>query len=276
MALARARPIAAGEGVAPAAREIGERLRAARLARGEALDEVAAYLRIRPAYLSALEAGDLRATPGGAYLSGFLRTYADHLGLDGRAAIRALAAELAAPTLRALEPPPRWHPPGAAPVGAALILAAGGAIGYALLAPDWLPRPGPETAPPAAAPAPTADAASATAAEVTPLVALRSIDSENAAAVPQGGDGRVVLLGHAPAWLQLRDGDGSFVRARALAAGEGLTPPARPRLAPSTGHAAGIGVLPDARSVGFVGPPGVVVRDLPLDPETLGARSPTR
>ena len=39
--------------------------------------------KIRPAYLAALEEGDLAAMPGPAYATGFLRSYADHLGLDG-------------------------------------------------------------------------------------------------------------------------------------------------------------------------------------------------
>ena len=42
-------------------RQIGQRLREARLARGEELRDIAAYLRIKPGYLAALEDGDLAA-----------------------------------------------------------------------------------------------------------------------------------------------------------------------------------------------------------------------
>ena len=64
--------------------EIGRRLRDARQERGEDLYDIADYLRIRPAYLFALEEGDFGATPGRPYALGFLRTYADYLGFDGQ------------------------------------------------------------------------------------------------------------------------------------------------------------------------------------------------
>ena len=69
---------------------VGRELRAARLARGEDLHDIAAYLRIRPAYLAALEQGDVAATPGGPMRPGFLRNYGDHLGLDGRSLVARL------------------------------------------------------------------------------------------------------------------------------------------------------------------------------------------
>ena len=65
-------------------REIGGRLRDARQERGEDLYDIADYLRIRPAYLFALEEGNFGATPGRPYALGFLRTYADYLGFDGQ------------------------------------------------------------------------------------------------------------------------------------------------------------------------------------------------
>jgi cytoskeleton protein RodZ len=64
-------------------REVGEQLRQVRLERGEELERVAEYLRIKPAYLHALEQGDVAALPGRTYALGFLRTYADYLGFNG-------------------------------------------------------------------------------------------------------------------------------------------------------------------------------------------------
>ena len=65
-------------------REIGRQLREARQRRGEDLYDIADYLRIRPAYLFALEEGAFDAMPGKPYALGFLRTYADYLGFDGQ------------------------------------------------------------------------------------------------------------------------------------------------------------------------------------------------
>ncbi len=73
---------------AEAAARAGEELREARLALGVTLEEAAERLRIRRPYLQALEEGRLSDLPGAAYAVGFLRTYAQALGLDAEAMIR--------------------------------------------------------------------------------------------------------------------------------------------------------------------------------------------
>jgi cytoskeleton protein RodZ len=60
----------------------GAMLRRRREALGLDPADIAAALRIKPAYVSALETGYPDQLPGPAYASGFLRAYADHLGLD--------------------------------------------------------------------------------------------------------------------------------------------------------------------------------------------------
>ena len=60
----------------------GAMLRRRREALGLDLADIAAALRIKPAYVSALETGYPDQLPGPAYATGFLRAYADHLGLD--------------------------------------------------------------------------------------------------------------------------------------------------------------------------------------------------
>lgn len=71
----------------------GADLRAARERLGWALPDVAVMLRIRPAYLEALECGRLSQLPGNVYALGFLRTYATALGLDAEEVARRFRAE---------------------------------------------------------------------------------------------------------------------------------------------------------------------------------------
>jgi cytoskeleton protein RodZ len=66
----------------PPASRVGNDLRTARERLGWALPDVAAHLRIRLPFLDALEAGRTDELPGTAYALGFLRTYAQALGLD--------------------------------------------------------------------------------------------------------------------------------------------------------------------------------------------------
>ncbi|HEX4324323.1 MAG TPA: RodZ domain-containing protein [Gaiellaceae bacterium] len=63
--------------------EIGESLREARLKRNLTPADVQKAIRIRDRYLQALEEERWELLPGDAYVKGFLRTYADYLGLDG-------------------------------------------------------------------------------------------------------------------------------------------------------------------------------------------------
>ena len=73
-----------------AANPIGERLRAAREAKGLSLDDVAGQTRIPIRHLQHIEDGAWDALPAITYSVGFARTYANTVGLNGN----ALGAEL--------------------------------------------------------------------------------------------------------------------------------------------------------------------------------------
>jgi transcriptional regulator with XRE-family HTH domain len=86
--------------------EIGSSLREARMRRGLELSQVERDTRIRPRYLMALEEEQFDVLPGPAYTRGFLRTYADYLGLDAQRFIDEYNSRFA----------PEEEPAGAAPV----------------------------------------------------------------------------------------------------------------------------------------------------------------
>jgi cytoskeleton protein RodZ len=64
--------------------EIGTSLREARLRQGIELPRVEADTKIRSKYLRALEEERFDVLPAETYVKGFLRTYAEYLGLDGQ------------------------------------------------------------------------------------------------------------------------------------------------------------------------------------------------
>jgi cytoskeleton protein RodZ len=70
------------------AAELGAMMREMRENLGHDLETVARDLRIRLVYLEAIEAGRLTDLPGNAYVSGFLRSYSDFLGLEGDEIVR--------------------------------------------------------------------------------------------------------------------------------------------------------------------------------------------
>ena len=64
--------------------EIGTSLREARSRRQIGLPQAEQATKIRAKYIRCLEDEDFDVLPSGTYVKGFLRTYADYLGLDGQ------------------------------------------------------------------------------------------------------------------------------------------------------------------------------------------------
>ena len=83
---------------------LGETLRQARLDKSVSLADAARDTRIRRSYLEALEAEDAASLPPPVYTRGFLRTYAEYLGLNAQAMV-----DLYQPPARR-EPSPQLRP----------------------------------------------------------------------------------------------------------------------------------------------------------------------
>ena len=74
---------------------IGQELRGARISRGEDLATVSRVLKIRKEHLEAMEDDNLSALPGRTYAVGFIRAYADYLGIDAAEAVERFKTEIA-------------------------------------------------------------------------------------------------------------------------------------------------------------------------------------
>ncbi|MEQ8356596.1 MAG: DUF4115 domain-containing protein [Kiloniellaceae bacterium] len=72
---------------------VGGLLRASRLRCGEELEVISDVLRIRRRHLQAIEDGDFDQLPGTTYAVGFIRAYADYLGLDAEEVVRRFKEE---------------------------------------------------------------------------------------------------------------------------------------------------------------------------------------
>jgi cytoskeleton protein RodZ len=73
---------------------VGATLKRARRERGLSLEDVEEATKIRSRYLQALEGEDFGALPDPVYVRGFVRTYADFLGLDGEELVRGMRSRL--------------------------------------------------------------------------------------------------------------------------------------------------------------------------------------
>lgn len=108
----------------PEALELGATLREMRLARKRDIDEIADELRIRSSYLQAIEEGRFADLPGSTYALGFVRAYADALGLDANDAARRFKAAMGAGSTQPNLILPSPVAEGRLPTGAVLLVAA--------------------------------------------------------------------------------------------------------------------------------------------------------
>ena len=155
-------------------RSAGDALQQQREALGLNFSDVAGALRIKPAYLAAIEEGRPDRLPGPAYAAGFVRAYGDHLGLDGAEILRRFRLEAAGldakPDLSFPMPLGERSMPGRTMLLLALILAICGYGAWYYLSTDELARPERVTEVPATLlpPKPPKPAASATPAPIAP------------------------------------------------------------------------------------------------------------
>ena len=286
-----------------AASGVGADLRAARERLGWELAPIAEHLRIRLAFLAAIEEGREVDLPGNAYAIGFLRSYATALGLDPDEITRRFREEARhvnrKTKLRFPAPVPDRGVPTGVVVLFGVILAIAAYAGWYRFSSTGRPefeavQPVPprllqlaEVPKTVALPEPPRLAADTSplppAQPYSPTSANAAIPPHPPAAPPAAAppvpvgvvvpglpEGtRVVLRAKAESWVQVRDPKGPVILNRVLRAGETWPVPAKGQFLLTTGNAGGTEILVDGIVAPSLGADGVVRRDLPLDPEPI-------
>jgi cytoskeleton protein RodZ len=286
----------------PATERLGADLRAARERLGWSLPAVAAHLRIRTPYLEAIEDGRTDELPGPAYAVGFIRAYAQALGLDPGEAARRFRQEAGEPQRRTeLEfpaPVPERGVPALVVVLIGIVVAVGAyATWYRMsgndhpatevvqqvpdrlvpLVPDHPAAPAPAAPVPAASE--SASGAASQMASVAPLPpsgvppsAAAAATTQPAIGLPAGGPPppRLTIRTTGDAWIQVRAAQGQILVNRLMHAGEAWPVPDRPDLSMSTGNAGATELVMDgADDAQPLGAEGAVRRDIRLGPDAL-------
>jgi cytoskeleton protein RodZ len=243
---------------------IGERLRQAREAKGLALEDLANETRIPIRHLQHIELEEWDAMPAATYAIGFVRSYANAVGLDGAELGRELRDRLGgtrsrAPVAEYYQPadPARVPPRSLAIIAGviALVLVVGYAIWRSSLGGD---EPGVTVAVPEAQ-APRANPGPARPQPVQP---------QNAVGQP------VTLTATGQVWLRVYEASGATLMERTMAAGETYQVPAtatRPML--RVGAPEALRVTVGQTVIPPLGPPGQPIGDVSARPEDLIARA---
>lgn len=261
----------------------GALLRQAREARGESLGEVAQALKLSLRQLEALENGHHDALPGPAFVRGFLRNYARHVGVDPGVVLAGLDGNSTAVDLTPLsnakgEMPvgrsPRFNLVPAAAVAGVLLLVmlAGGYFGW------FETPPASESVPAAVEPflppeeesnsgeadetatetveAPPADQAAAAQepAAASPESAAESSAAaaapEPAPAAPEGGPADGLRFSFsADSWIEVRDASGAIIYSGLGTAGNTRNVQGRPPFALVIGNARSVRLEYQGREV---------------------------
>lgn len=240
--------------VAPVVVGVGERLRAAREARGMDTEAAAATLKLSKRQIEALETGDWAKLPGHTFIRGFVRNYARALQIDAQ----PLLADLEVPetSMPRLDLPANgaavMPESGAArkrdyaAVLAGLVMVAVAVVAYYVVPQDlWLSKPAAvevaakESAvpvplfPPGAAPAGVMPSAEQAASPAAPQAAATAQPADAPAAVtppPVVSSGKALRFTFAqPSWVEVRDKSGQIIYSQLNPAGserevEGLPP----------------------------------------------------
>lgn len=272
---------------------VGLDLRAARERLGWTLADLASHLRIRLPFLQGIEEGRVGALPSNAYAVGFLRTYAQAVGLDPDEVAKRFRAEAADFNPKtelsfSVPAPKRGIPAGALILlGGVLVIGAYagwyGMSGNGPLTPEPVadvparltslaearPVPDPENgAPPSAL--------TAIATPVPDAAPLPQYGPPAPAAEPAPPGTRIVIHAGADTWMQVRDKRGPVLLNRVVRAGETWPVPPGPRFLLTTANAGRTELLVDGAVGPSLGADGRTRRDIPLDPEALRRSSPVR
>jgi cytoskeleton protein RodZ len=282
--------------------EIGNTLREARERLGLTLAEAERATKIRARHLESLEAGDLASLPSPVQARGFLKNYAEFLGLNSDALLLRYAVDLQARRPRASQSAaratpvvrpvvrsrrPRWLSSDllvAASVSLTVIIVLVWGLGRVLAAVrggDATPTTAPETA--VQSPSPSPDQVVQTLPPASPLPAAGPVEAPSTPMVapeviPGAGVDLRLLVVHS-AWVRVV-ADGREAFQGRVSPGELLEYVAEQVIEVTTGNGAGLRVYFNGEDQGALGGLGEVVirlwtRDGPATPTPTQTRTPT-
>lgn len=245
---------------------VGERLADARRAQKLELADIATRSRIPLRFLETIEKGGTDALPAAPYSIGFVRTYAQLLGLDGAQAAREFRSELDRSDTGPRRPQP-FEPADPARVPprllalVALAVALLIAVGYAIWRGGLLSGDSADDR--ARLAAGTLDDAHSTTPIPGPATAPR----------PVVVSGPVILTAIEPVWLRVYEADGERLLEKQMDVGERWEVPAgarNPQIL--TGRPQAIRVTVGSAVIPPLGSAERTIRDVSLRPEALLAR----
>jgi cytoskeleton protein RodZ len=265
---------------------VGEILRRARVHYSQSLDDVEAVLRIRAQQLGAIEEGKLDELPGRVYAIGFVRSYAEYLGLDGDKMVHLFKIQSvgnkAKPELNFPVAASDSKLPGVFLIAASLAAVILIAVMFSIFGGSKKISGGPEEIPsvsddikaeatkpvPTSLPAPAPQqVAAAPAQTLSQPVTIPGTPALPGAAAPTPS--RIVIGVQDNTWVEIRNSAGKPIISQVLNPGETYMVPNETGLVLATGNIGGLEFTVDGQIIPALGAKGDVARGIKLDPDSM-------
>lgn len=263
---------------------VGDILRRARLKKGLSIDDLEVAIRVSGAHIKAIEEGRLEVLPGRVYALGFIRAYAEYVGLDSDKILSLLKRQSGEKIS------PRNITPAQSPILEDHSLPTGKMfvvlfVLFICIVGARSFYTGGNFAPNEQIPAVPNDLKSQMTLLPKPHAAtVAAGEADTASATTQDGDAvqidltaqapqpvnQIVLKALGNVWLEIRDAQRRTVFSRVLAMGEEYwVPPDQQGLVMTLGNAGGLQIVVDGQALPLLGKTGQVIRNVALDHDKL-------
>ncbi len=257
-----------------ASKEVGEVLRLTREYYDKTLEDIEKALRIRACQIDAIERGDMSNLPGKVYAIGFVRSYAEYLGIDGTRAVQLFKAQymdgkvnevLSFPVPASeTKTPPIWL------VILSILISILFFIG-------WGAYNGLDQSPALSIEKVSQDIKDHVEEEILINSPLETGDINKIIVIDpieNMGDNEeqktgIILNIMNDSWVEIKNADGQIIVSNILEKGEQYFIPDSPSLSMSLGNAANIEIVIDGQALKPLGKDGDVRRDIPLNTSYL-------
>ncbi len=223
---------------------IGKELRARREVLELTPTDIFEATHIRADYVQAIEALNTDALPSIGYVLGYVRTYANFLGLKGDDAVARYKIDSQIPENLGMRATPHFVPKKKIKLPRGFVPALG-VMGFTIMLGVWY-----------------GGNVSTVASEPT-IATVNSIDAtktEDTVFDPN----MITLRANAPSWVQIKDASGKTVISRIFVTGESYSAPKGSKLSISVRDAGAVDIIVGQDNAGPMGDAGTPIKDLPF------------
>lgn len=199
---------------------------------------------IRSDYVEAIETLNIDALPSIGYVLGYVRTYANFLGLNGEDAVARYKVDSQIPENLGMRATPHFVPKKKIKLPRGFVPALG-VMGFTIMLGVWY---GGNV---------TTVASEPTIATVNTIDATKTEDTVF-------DPNMITLRANAPSWVQIKDAQGKTVISRIFVTGESYSAPKGSKLSISVRDAGAVDIIVGQDNAGPMGDAGTPVKDLPF------------